>query len=101
MYLDAELPDQHTPALRRAADQLRNHANACHRDELRNLASQMSGLETDLVLESRLVFLGMYGFELNWIDVEGAHTVVIHFGEPATTPMEIAARFGRYLLDNW
>lgn len=99
MYLDAEMPDQQSPALRRAADQLRNHANACHHAELRRLASQMSGLDPEDILDSRLVFLGMYGFELNWIDIDGAHTVVIHFGEPAVTAMDIAVRFGRYLLD--
>lgn len=77
-YLRAE-PDR----LAACAEALVRHTNAGHQPQLRALVAGWTGVPTSGVADVSLAALDRHGARLDWIDVDGAHSVALRFPEPA------------------
>ena len=65
------------------------HANDCHREDLCQVVSRMTGTSTGRLLDVALADLTTHGAELAWIDVDGGHHASLWFSRPARTVEEL------------
>lgn len=65
------------------------HANDCHREDLSQVVSRMTGTSTARLLDVTLADLTTHGAELAWIDVDGGHQTSVWFSRPARTVEEL------------
>ena len=65
------------------------HANDCHREDLSQVVSRMTGISTDRLLDASLADLTTHGAELAWIDVDGGHQTSLWFSRPARSVEEL------------
>jgi hypothetical protein len=81
------------PALRLNRGHLQRaleHANDCHRENLREVVVQRTDTEAEDLLDAQMTGLTTSGVELAWIDLDGAHRAAVPFSRPARTVEELA-----------
>lgn len=81
------------PALRLNRGHLQRaleHANDCHRENLRDVVTQRTDTVAEELLDAQMTSLSTSGVELAWIDREGAHRATVPFSRPARTVEELA-----------
>jgi hypothetical protein len=81
------------PALRLNRGHLQRaleHANDCHRDNLRDVVLRRTDTADEALLDAQMTSLTTRGVELAWIDLVGAHRAVVPFSRPARTVEELA-----------
>ena len=79
------------------AQQVLEHTNCAHHDDLRRVAAVHIGVPRGEIAGAALADLTGRGGELRWIDRRGAHSSRFSFSEPARTPQELADRLSGYL----
>lgn len=65
------------------------HANACHQEELRRAVATTTGTRLSDLVGVALTGLLPHQVEVQWVDLEGAHTEVLRFSRPARTTEEL------------
>ena len=73
------------------------HANTCHQDELRRAVSIGTGTRPGDLIGVRLARLTPADVELQWVDVEGAHSRVMGFPRSARSLAELGEMLRRGL----
>ena len=73
------------------------HANDCHREDLGQVVSRMTGTTTEHLLDVGLADLTTHGAELGWIDADGGHRAALWFSRPARTVEELGVLLRREL----
>jgi hypothetical protein len=89
-----------SPALRLNRGYLQRalrHANACHRADLAEVVTRMTGTPSERLLDAGLADLTRQGAELTWIDREGGHRATLWFSRTARTVEELGVLLQREL----
>jgi hypothetical protein len=73
------------------------HANDCHRADLAEVVSRMTGTQPERLLDAGLAGLTTQGAELTWIDRDGGHRATLWFSRPARSVEELGVLLQREL----
>ena len=73
------------------------HANECHQEELRRAVATTSRTRLSQVVGVSLAGLRPDRVEVQWVDLDGAHTTALTFAHPATSTEELGELLRREL----
>lgn len=73
------------------------HANQCHQEELRRTVATTTGTRLAQVVGVTLTDLRPDRVEVQWVDLDGAHSRVLTFPTPATTTEQLGELLRREL----
>jgi hypothetical protein len=73
------------------------HANTCHRADLAEVVTRMTGTPAERLLDAGLADLTTQGAELAWIDRDGGHRATLWFSRAARTVEELGVLLQREL----